>query len=194
VEKLFVQFINRKHMSRIGKQLIKIPSGVTATINGSVVEVKGPKGNLKRDFGLIPTIKLEDGIITVSVKNPEEKKERSMWGTTTSHIKNMIEGVSQGFKKELEVSGVGYKVAMQGADLKLEVGFSHSVIYKIPAGITASVDTKANKIAVEGSDKELLGKTAAEIRNIKKPEPYKGKGIKYSTETIRRKAGKTASK
>ena len=125
------------------------------------------------------------------LKQKDEKKERSLWGTYGAHVKNMIIGVTQGFQKQLEINGVGYRVAMQGKDLKLEVGFSHPVIFPMPAGITAKVEK--NIITIEGADKELVGKTTAEIREIKKPEPYKGKGIKYVEEIIRRKAGKTAA-
>ncbi len=129
-------------------------------------------------------------MISVSVKNENEKKERSLWGTYAAHIKNMVDGVVSGFKRELEINGVGFRVAMQGKDLKLDVGFSHPVIFKIPANVAVSVEK--NLIKLESLDIELLGQTAAELRSIKKPEPYKGKGIKYSDEVLRRKAGKTA--
>lgn len=179
-------------MSRIGKQVIAIPAGVTVTADNGFLTVKGPKGELKRPLNTVVTITVADGTVTASVKNPEEKTERSLWGTWGAHIKNMILGVTQGFKKELEINGVGYRVAMQGKDLKLEVGYSHPVIFPMPAGITASVEK--NAITLVGFDKEVLGNTAAKLRAVRKPEPYKGKGIKYMTETIRRKAGKTASK
>jgi len=177
-------------MSRIGKQEIEIPQGVTITIKDGKVEVKGPKGQLTRV--LEPRIKVNqaDNIVTVDVEKKEDKEERSLWGTYASHIKNMVEGVSEGFKKQLEINGVGYKVAMQGKDLKLEVGYSHPVVYNVPEGIQAS--TEKNLITIEGADKELVGRVASEIRSIRKPEPYKGKGIKYVDEIIRRKAGKAA--
>ena len=123
---------------------------------------------------------------------PFNKKERALWGTIAAHIKNMVTGVTVGFKKELEINGVGFRVAMQGKDLKMEVGFSHSVIYKVPAGAVVSVEK--NIIKIESFDIELLGKVAAEIRGIKRPEPYKGKGIKYIDEVVRHKAGKAAAK
>lgn len=179
-------------MSRIGKQKIKIPSGVTAEIKGSQLKIKGPKGDLSRLLNDKVEVQITDGIATFSVKNPEEKTERSLWGTTAAHFRNMIEGVSEGFKKQLEVNGVGFRVSVQGKDLKLEVGFSHPVIYKLPVAVSASVEK--NLITLESADKEILGNTAAEIRKIKKPEPYKGKGIKYADEILRRKEGKTAAK
>lgn len=179
-------------MSRIGKQIIEIPQGVTVTVVDGAVKVKGPKGELQRDVHPLVDVVVAENNVTVSVKKEEDKKERSLWGTFASHIKNMVEGVTNGFKKDLEINGVGYRVAKQGSDLKIEVGFSHPVIFKVPAGITA--DVEKNTISVSGIDKELVGHTAAEIRRIKKPEPYKGKGIKYVDEVIRRKAGKTAAK
>jgi len=175
-------------MSRVGKQQLQVPAGVTVELLPGLAKIKGPKGELERKIDARVKLNLTDGILTCNVENPEKKAERSLWGTYASHLKNMILGVTVGFKKQLEINGVGYKVAMQGTDLKLEVGFSHSVIFKIPAGIKATVEK--NQIALEGIDKELLGKTASELRAVKKPEPYKGKGIKYLDEIIRRKAGK----
>lgn len=175
-------------MSRVGKQQIQVPQGVTAEIKADKIIVKGPKGELTRVINPLVQINLNEGILTVSVKNPEDKKERSLWGTYGSHLINMVEGVTKGFKKQLEINGVGYRVAMQGQDLKLEVGYSHSVIFKVPSVVKATVEK--NVITLESPDKELLGKTAAELRAVKKPEPYKGKGIKYLDEVIRRKAGK----
>lgn len=177
-------------MSRIGKQIITIPTAVTVDLKSDLITVKGPKGELKRAIPPVVHVKHEDGAVTVDVTNKEEKKERSLWGTFSAHIQNMVNGVTAGFKKQLEVNGVGYKVAMQGKDLKLDVGFSHPVIFKIPEGIIVSVEK--NVITLESFDIELLGKTAAEIRQVRKPEPYKGKGIKYMDEVIRRKAGKTS--
>jgi large subunit ribosomal protein L6 len=177
-------------MSRIGKQTIEIPSGVTVDIADGTIVVQGPKGKLVRSINPLVTVAIVDGHVTVDVVNKEEKKERSLWGTYSSHIQNMVEGVTQGFKKQLEVNGVGYKVAMQGSDIRLDVGFSHPVIYKVPAQVTAGVEK--NVMTLESPDKELLGSTAAEIRSIRRPEPYKGKGIKYMEEQIRRKAGKAA--
>ncbi|PIR78481.1 MAG: 50S ribosomal protein L6 [Candidatus Magasanikbacteria bacterium CG10_big_fil_rev_8_21_14_0_10_36_16] len=179
-------------MSRIGKQVISIPAGVTVNVNDARVEVKGPKGTLVRQLNEKVKVTMADGALTVDVQNKEDKAERSLWGTFGAHLKNMIEGVTTGFKKELELNGVGFKVAMKGKDLQLEVGFSHPVIYKMPDSVVAKVDK--NVITLESYDKEMLGSTASEIRAIKKPEPYKGKGIKYIDEIIRRKAGKTATK
>jgi large subunit ribosomal protein L6 len=177
-------------MSRVGKQTIEIPQGVTIEIKDGVVVVKGPKGELKRELNSLVTVNIADNIVTVDVVNKENKKERSLWGTFAAHIKNMVVGVTDGFKKQLEINGVGYKVAMQGKDLKIEVGFSHPVVYDVAEEVKASVEK--NVITLESADKEILGKVAAEIRSIRKPEPYKGKGIKYMDEVIRRKAGKTA--
>lgn len=177
-------------MSRIGRQVIRIPAGVTVEhINGEVV-VRGPKGELKRPISDVIQIKIENDELTLDVVNKEDKTERSLWGTFASHIKNMVTGVTEPFKKQLEVNGVGYRVAMQGKDLKIEVGYSHPVVYVVAEGVVASVEK--NLITVESIDKELLGRVAAEIRSIRKPEPYKGKGIKYVDEVIRRKAGKAA--
>ena len=175
-------------MSRIGKQQIKVPAGVTVELKNDSIRMKGPKGEWERALDSRVEVKLVDGILTVDVKNKEDKKERSLWGTFAAHLKNMVVGVNEGFKKQLEINGVGYKVAMQGKDLKLEVGYSHPVIFQIPEGIKASVEK--NLITLVGANKELLGKIAAELREVKKPEPYKGKGIKYLEEVIRRKAGK----
>ena len=177
-------------MSRIGKKLIIVPTGVNVTLENGGIKVKGPKGELFRTVPAVVQVTINEAGISVNVPNQEDKKERSIWGAYASHITNMITGVTAGFKKELEINGVGHKVAMQGKDLKLDVGFSHPVIFKIPAGISASVEKNVMKL--EGIDKEVLGQTAAQIRAVKKPEPYKGKGIRYMTETIRRKAGKTA--
>lgn len=177
-------------MSRIGKQTIEIPQGVTVELKDGEVKVKGPKGELKRKLHELVNVNIENNIVTVDVAKKEDKKERALWGTFASHIKNMVVGVTDGFKKQLEVNGVGYRVAMQGKDLKLEVGYSHPVIYNVADGVQASVEK--NLITLESADKELVGRVASEIRAIRKPEPYKGKGIKYVEETIRRKAGKTA--
>lgn len=179
-------------MSRIGKKIISIPAGVTVNLNDASVEVKGPKGTLVRQLNEKVKVTMADGTLTVDVENKEEKSERSLWGTFGAHLQNMMEGVTVGFKKELEINGVGYKVAMKGKDLQLEVGFSHPVIFKMPDSVIAKVDK--NLITLESYDKEALGSTASEIRAIRKPEPYKGKGIKYIDEVIRRKAGKTATK
>lgn len=177
-------------MSRIGKKPISIPAGVTVTVAEGMVRVKGPKGELARPFHSLVSVVVADGVCTVDVAQKEEKKERALWGTTAAHIRNMVEGVTVGFKKQLEINGVGYRVAMQGKDVKLEVGYSHPVVYQMPGEVKAAVEK--NVLTLESSNKDLLGKVAAEIRAIRKPEPYKGKGIKYNEEIIRRKAGKAA--
>lgn len=177
-------------MSRIGKKLIKIPSGVKVAVKDGQIVVTGPKGELKRAMNSMVAVKIENDTVALDVQNKEDKKEKSIWGTYGAHIRNMIEGVTNGFKKQLEINGVGYKAAMQGKDLKLEIGYSHPVIYKMPKEATVMVEK--NVITVESIDKELLGHVTSEIRATRKPEPYKGKGIKYMDETIRRKAGKAA--
>lgn len=177
-------------MSRIGKQVIEIPSSVTVTVTDTLVTMKGPNGQLERELHPFVKVVLADNTLTVDVANKENKFERSLWGTFASHMKNMVLGVTEGFTKELEINGVGYRVAMQGADLKIEVGFSHPVIYKMDSDVKAEVEK--NKITLKSHNKEKLGRIAAEIRSIRKPEPYKGKGIKYVDEVIRRKAGKAA--
>jgi large subunit ribosomal protein L6 len=177
-------------MSRIGKQLITIPQGVTASMQDQVLTVKGPKGEINRSVNSLVSISIADDVLTVDVARKENKKERSLWGTFSAHAKNMIVGVTEGYKKVLEINGVGYRVSMQGVDLKVEAGYSHPVIFKTPEGLV--ITTVKNVITIEGIDKELVGQTAAEIRSIRKPEPYKGKGIKYMDEVIRRKAGKSA--
>lgn len=178
-------------MSRIGKQTIKVPEKVDVDISDYEIKVSGPKGELTREIHHLVNIEMNDDVISVDVENKNNKKERALWGTFSSHIQNMVEGVTEGFKKELEINGVGYRVKMKGNDIEVEAGFSQPVVYDIPDDIDASVDGK--KIIVEGFDKELVGKVASEIRAIRPPEPYKGKGIKYVDETIRRKEGKTAS-
>jgi large subunit ribosomal protein L6 len=177
-------------MSRIGKKITLIPNGVTVSVADGVLTVQGPKGTLTRIIHPSVTITVAQDSVTVSVQKETVKFERSLWGTFSAHVANMVKGVTVGYKKQLEINGVGYRVAMQGTDLKIDVGFSHPVIYKIPTQITASVEK--NVITLEGIDKDVVGQVAAEIRAIRKPEPYKGKGIKYMDEQIRRKAGKTA--
>lgn len=177
-------------MSRIGKKPISIPTGVTVTVANGVVSVKGPKGDLKRVLNPLVSVAVTDDGVVVDVLRKDDKAERSLWGTFAAHIRNMIVGVTAGFKKQLEINGVGYKVALQGKDLKLDVGYSHPVIYAMPPEVKVGVEK--NIMTFESADKELLGKTVADIRQVRPPEPYKGKGIKYVEETIRRKAGKAA--
>lgn len=177
-------------MSRIGKKIIKIPLGVTITVDQSQISVQGPKGELKRALPAKVTISQAAGEASVKVAHPEIKAERSLWGTYASHLQSMILGVTKGFAKELEINGVGFKVSLQGKILLLNVGFSHPIEYQIADGII--VEVEKNIIRIKGIDKQRVGQVAAEIRNIKPVEPYKGKGIKYTDEVVRRKAGKVA--
>lgn len=177
-------------MSRIGKQPITIPQGVEVRVDGRQVRVKGPKGELVRELHPHVTVVVADGIITVTVANPDVTGDRALWGLFRQLIANMTEGVTKGYEKRLEVVGVGYKVSGSGSKLTLDVGFSHEVPVELPKGITAVIEK--NTIILTGADKELLGEIAARIRAIRKPEPYLGKGIKYVDEHIRRKAGKAA--
>jgi large subunit ribosomal protein L6 len=175
-------------MSRIGKAPIPIPQGVEIKQAGSSVEVKGPKGVLSHALPDGISIKVEDGTIHVKRKG-DTKRERSLHGLSRTLIANMVTGVTAGFEKGLEIVGIGYRAALQGKDLQLSLGYSHPVIYSIPEGIEVEVD-KQNKITVKGINKQQVGQVAAEIRSFKKPEPYKGKGIRYVGEYVRRKAGK----
>lgn len=179
-------------MSRIGKQLINLPAGVEVKIDDGVITVKGPKGELKQVIHEKVFIEVNDNVVSFKVEDENDKFQRSLWGLFGSLVSNMIEGVSKGFEKKLEINGVGFNAALNGNKLVLKVGFSHPVEFTIPDGITAKVE--ANKISISGIDKQLVGEVAAKIRKIKKPEPYKGKGIKYADEQVRRKAGKTAGK
>lgn len=179
-------------MSRVGKKILALPAGVTADIRPGEVAIKGPKGELVEKIHPRVRINKTDAGLTVGVVNENDTHDRALWGTFASLLENMVQGVTVGYKKQLEVNGVGYKVATKGAGLVLEVGFSHPVeVTPLPS---TKVTVEKNVITVEGPNKQQVGEMAAQIRNIKKPEPYKGKGIKYATETIRRKAGKTAAK
>lgn len=179
-------------MSRIGRKPITIPAGVEVSVNDGVVTVKGPKGTLTQKVHPNMTVTVEDGVINVTRLN-DEKENRSLHGLTRTLIANMVEGVVNCFKKELEVNGVGYRVLKQGKDLVMTLGYSHQVIVSEIPGITIDAPT-ANKIVISGPDKQLVGQFAAEVREKRPPEPYKGKGIKYATEVIRRKEGKTGGK
>ena len=177
-------------MSRIGKLPVQIPAGVTITVaDNNTVSVKGPKGELSQKIPKILTVSQEDGAVAVTRPN-DEKTARSMHGLSRSLINNMVLGVTQGFSKSLDIVGVGYKAQLQGTTLVLNVGYSHPVEFVQPDGITFEVPAQ-NKIIIKGSDKQKVGQVAADIRKTRPPEPYKGKGIKYDTEVIRRKEGKT---
>ncbi len=179
-------------MSRIGKKIIEIPKGVTVTLEGNTVKVKGPKGELQRVVHKNMKVEMKDA--QIEVKRPDDQKEnRALHGLTRALIQNMILGVNEEYKKELDIVGVGYKVEAKGANLLLNMGFSHPIYFIPPTGIKLETTTPTH-IVISGIDKQLVGQVAAKIRSIRKPEPYKGKGIKYSNEQILRKAGKTAGK
>lgn len=175
-------------MSRVGKEPIAIPSGVTAVIDSAEITVAGSKGTLKQFTMPGITVKQEGDELIVSRDN-DEPQNRAKHGLMRALLYNMVKGVSEGFSRKLEINGVGYRVAQQGTDLKLNLGFSHDVIYKVPQGVTTAVEQ--NTITVNGVSKQQVGQVAAEIRALRKPEPYKGKGIKYEDERILRKSGKS---
>jgi len=175
-------------MSRIGKQPISIPSGVTATINGQDVTVKGPKGELSTTLHDLVTVSQDDDGIKVAPVN-DSKDARSMWGMSRSLVDNLVTGVASGFEKKLAIQGVGYRAALQGKNLQLALGFSHDVVYEVPEGIEVACP-KPTEIVVTGIDKQRVGQVAAEIRRYRPPEPYKGKGVRYVDEYIVRKEGK----
>jgi large subunit ribosomal protein L6 len=175
-------------MSRVGKKPVPVPSGVTATVDGQMVKMKGTKGELSF---LVPEevqVAMENGAVQVNPRD-ESKTARAKWGMSRAQVANLVEGVSKGFEKKLEINGVGYKAAVAGKVLKLSLGYSHDVDYAIPAGITI-VTPKPTEVVVSGIDKQKVGQTAAEIREFRGPEPYKGKGVKYAGEFIFRKEGK----
>lgn len=174
-------------MSRIGKNPIAIPANTQVTLAGNAVTVKGPLGQIVKPVHEAVTVAVEGSEVTVTPKG-NSKLAKSLWGTYASHIKNMIKGVNEKYSKQLEVRGVGYRAEMAGQDLKLQIGFSHPVLMKIPEGVEVVVDKAF--ITISGIDKEKVGQFAAEVRAMKKPEPYKGKGIRYVTEYVREKQGK----
>lgn len=178
-------------MSRVGKMPIAVPKGVQVKINKDVIEVSGPKGKLSQN--LLPGITMEIEKDLVIIKRVSEQKiHKSLHGLTRTLVANMVTGVIDGFTKELEINGVGYRAQLQGRDLVLSLGFSHPINFPLPEGIEVEID-KQTKLTVKGIDKNLVGETAAKIRGLRKPEPYKGKGIKYQNEYIRRKVGKTGA-
>src|SRR5438876_9817744 len=177
-------------MSRIGKKPIEVPAGVIVAVDPGRVTVSGPKGELRQQVPTRMEITQDDGTITVS-RPTERGEDRALHGLTRTLIANMVEGVTNGFEKRLELQGVGYRAALQGADLRLDVGYSHPVVLKARQGISFEVPTPT-EIVVKGTDKQQVGQTAAEIRKVRPPEPYKGKGIRYTGEYVRRKVGKRA--
>ncbi len=179
-------------MSRIGKRPVPVPSGVTVAVSGNTVAVKGPKGELKRALHADLGVSFENGVITVA-RPSDEPRHKALHGLSRSLVANMIEGVTKGFMKQLEITGVGYKAEPKPYGLLLSLGYSHQIEYKAPAGIKLTAP-QPTQVVIEGADKEIVGQVAAEIRSLRKPEPYKGKGIKYAGETIRRKAGKAGGK
>ena len=175
-------------MSRIGKKAIAVPSGITANVEGQTVKIKGPKGALQVVLPDEVTVKLDGGRIKVDPRS-DTKRARAQWGTSRTLVANLIAGVTKGFEERLEINGVGYRAAVQGKNLQLALGYSHDVIFPIPEGITIATP-KPVEIVIAGSDRQKVGQVAAEIRNYRPPEPYKGKGIKYADERIFRKQGK----
>lgn len=179
-------------MSRIGRLPVEIPAGVTVKVDGNTVSVKGPKGELSRTIHSEMAVKMEGSTVTVT-RPSDEQLHKSLHGLSRTLIANMVEGCSKGYMKQLEISGVGYKAEPRPFGLQLTLGYSHQVVYKAPAGIKLTAP-QPTQVTIEGADKEKVGQVAAEIRALRPPEPYKGKGIKYAGEVIRRKAGKAGGK
>ena len=175
-------------MSRVGKHPVAVPSGVTVEIANRILKAKGKLGELSLELSDEVEAKLEDGKVVVTPRS-ETKRARTLWGTTRALVNNMVGGVSKGFSKTLEINGVGYRAQVQGKNLQLQLGYSHDVVYPIPAGVTIKCE-KPTQITISGADRQRVGQVAAEIRAFRKPEPYKGKGIKYDNERILRKEGK----
>jgi large subunit ribosomal protein L6 len=179
-------------MSRVGRMPVKVPEKVKVSVDGNVVKVEGPKG--KMSFPFNPTVKVEVEKGEVKVSRPDESRlAKGLHGLTRTLIKNACEGVVKGYERNLEISGVGFKAELKGKEILFTLGFSHPVLFKLPEGVTAEVDAKQTKLVVRGVDKHLIGLTAAKIRSLRPPEPYKGKGIKYAEEHVRRKEGKTGA-
>jgi large subunit ribosomal protein L6 len=179
-------------MSRLGKLAIILPAGVSVSFVDNILTVKGPKGELKREIKKPVLLTINEKEILVSVEDTSAPKQRAFWGLFRGLINNMVTGVSVGFAKKLEINGVGYRASVAGRTLNLSLGYSHPIVFALPEGIDAIVE--GNAITISGISNELVGNTAYKIRKFRKPEPYKGKGVKYSTEVIRRKAGKSAAK
>lgn len=186
-------------MSRVGKQPILLPSGVEVKVQPQAVHVKGPKGEMQVHVNRLARVEQENGTVRVTVDDPEDRRSRAMWGLVRSLVANAVQGVSEGFEKRLVVVGVGYRAEVKGKNLEIQVGYSHPVVVEPLPGIElatedapAGIESAQVSIVVRGADKELVGRTAAHIRKVRKPEPYKGKGIRYVDEYVRRKAGKAA--
>ena len=175
-------------MSRIGKKAVAIPTGVTATLEGQTIKMKGPKGALQAVVSDDVSVAMDKGAIKLEPRS-ETKRARSMWGTSRTLVSNLVTGVTKGFERKLEISGVGYRAAVQGKNLQIALGYSHDVVYAIPAGI-AIATPKPTEVVITGIDRQKVGQVAAEIRAFRKPEPYKGKGVRYADEYVRRKEGK----
>ncbi len=175
-------------MSRIGKQAVQIPAGVEANLENRILTIKGPKGTLDMTFVSEVDVKLEDGAVTVTPRG-DGQRARSMWGMQRTLVNNLVEGVTEGFSKTLELNGVGYRAQMQGKNVNLQLGFSHDILYEVVDGVEVKCPNQTT-IVVSGIDKQKVGQVAAEIRGYRKPEPYKGKGVKYEDEYIFRKEGK----
>ena len=183
-------------MSRIGKAPISLPDGVNISVDKNTVNVKGPKGELQQEINPDITCKIEDGVVTFE-RPTEQKRHKAMHGLYRSLVNNMVEGVSNGYKKDMELVGVGYKASVQNNVLELNLGYSHSIYFAVPEDIKVTAQTEKGKnpiVSVEGIDKQLVGQIAAKIKSLRKVEPYKGKGIRFVGEQVRRKAGKTAAK
>lgn len=178
-------------MSRVGRKPIPIPKGVTVAVEGQAVRVEGPKGKLSRVVPAAVTVSLQDSRLLVQ-RSSDHRTVRALHGLTRALLANMVQGVTEGFEKKLEIVGIGYRAQLQGKALQLALGYSHPVIFPLPEGIQAEVD-KQTSVTIRGTDKELVGQTAAKLRALRKPDPYKGKGIRYVGEMIRRKVGKKAA-
>ncbi|RAL25032.1 50S ribosomal protein L6 [Lujinxingia litoralis] len=178
-------------MSRIGKLPVTIPEKVDVTLDGHTISVKGPKGELSRELSTEVDVKIEDGEIII-VRRDETRNSRSFQGLVRSLVANMVQGVSEGYKRSLEINGVGYRAEQRGQFIRFDLGYSHPIMFELPANVSATIE-RQTQLTLESVDKEILGQVAAKIRSLRKPEPYKGKGIKYSDEIIRRKAGKSGS-
>jgi large subunit ribosomal protein L6 len=179
-------------MSRVGRMPVKVPEKVKVSVDGHVVKVEGPKGKMSFPFNPVVAVTVEKG--EVKVTRPDESRlAKGLHGLTRTLVKNAVEGVVKGYERLLEINGVGFKAELKGKDINFTLGFSHPVIFKLPEGITAEVDPKQTRVLLKGVDKHLLGLTAAKVRALRPPEPYKGKGIKYAEEIVRRKEGKTGA-